>query len=145
MKNQILPLLLLVTLIVSSCKKETIANRDNLILGKWDCVDYADSLTNELKWVPPVFISNLYEIGYEFSKEGFMLTRNKGGDNKITTNKSVDCEWTLSKDKLSLSLFFPDNFVETYEIIEMTRKKLIIKGVEGFWAGTESTYVFEKK
>jgi hypothetical protein len=147
MKNLTIALLILIiTLGMFSCKKETISNRDKLILGKWDCVDYADSVTNELKGKPPVFISNLYEKGYVFEKDGLMWTRNKAGDNKMFTDKSVECEWILIDDNERLSLLFPLAVrIEIYDIIEMTRNKMILKGSEGFWAGNEKTYVFEKQ
>lgn len=138
-------LFLLVLLGTISCRKEEISNRENLILGKWDCVDYADSVTNNLKGLPPVFISNLYEKGYLFERNSQMWIRTKLGDNKMYTDKTVECEWILSADNMRLSLFFPDKMIEIYDIIEMTRKRVILKGKEGFWAGNQSTYIFEKQ
>lgn len=146
MKKTLIPFCAFLLLVISilGCTKETIANRENLLIGKWHCIDYADSLSNEFKGRPPVFISNLYEIGYHFKPNNFMWTRNLDGSGEFLTNKDVDCEWTLSDDNLRLNLFFPDNKVEQYEIIKLTRKSLILKGIEGFWAGNAKTYVFEK-
>ena len=128
-----------------SCKKETIANRENLLLGTWDCTDYSDTISNKLKGVPPVFISNLYEKGYLFKKDNFMWTRNMDGGNKIYTDKEVDCEWFLLEGNTQLSLQFPDNMVEKYEIIELSRKTMSLKGIDGFWASNGMTYIFEKQ
>jgi hypothetical protein len=141
---KIILLVLLVLIVTVSCRKEEVSNRDNLIKGTWDCIDYSDSVTNELKGHPPVFISNLYEIGYAIKRNGLMWIRNMGNDNKLFTDKGVECGWVLSKDNLELKLVFPDN-AEAYEIVELTRKKMILRGKEGFWAGNESTYIFEKK
>ncbi|MEQ9188318.1 MAG: hypothetical protein RLP15_11330 [Cryomorphaceae bacterium] len=146
MKNKILVIFLLaVTLGTLSCRKEEISNRDKLILGKWDCIDYSDTARNEFQGRPPIFISNLYEKGYDFRRNGLMWTRNRGGDNKMFTDKRVECEWMLLEDNHQLSLIFPDDFIETYDIIEMTRNKMTIKGNKGFFAETKTTYVFEKK
>ncbi|MDG1332190.1 MAG: hypothetical protein P8P74_07660 [Crocinitomicaceae bacterium] len=144
-KSKVILLVFLALLVTSSCKKETIENRDKLILGKWDCIDYSDTLSNVLKGKPPVFISHLYESGYSIKRNNFMWVRDLDENKDMFTNKDVDCEWLLSDDHLQLSLIFPDNNIEKYEIIELTRKKMILKGKEGFWAQTESTYVFEKK
>lgn len=144
MKNPIFSILVVAIFVgVLSCKKEDISNRNKLILGTWDCVDYADSVSNELKGEPPVFISNLYEKGYVFKRNNLLWTRNMTGDQKMYTDKSAECQWMLSDDKLSLSLVITDS-IEVYDIIEMTRRKMILRGREGFWAGNASTYVFEK-
>lgn len=146
MKNKIFTILIIsFTFGILSCKKEEISNRDKLILGKWDCIDYSDTVRNEFQGRPPVFISNLYEKGYDFKRNNRMWTRNKNADNKMFTDKRVECEWMLISDNHQLSLIFPDNFIETYDIIEMTRNKMILKGNEGVWASTKTTYVFEKK
>jgi hypothetical protein len=137
--------LLLICLGVFSCKKETIENRENLLIGKWDCIDYQDTITNEMKGLSPVFISNLYETGYHFEKNNLMWGRAMNGSNEITTLESVDCEWLLSDDNLTLSLIFPNDSIERYEIIELTRKSLLLKGIDGFWAASKRTYLFDKK
>jgi hypothetical protein len=144
-KSKIILLVFLTLILTVSCKKETIENRDKLILEKWDCIDYSDTVSNVLKGKPPVFISNLYESGYYFKKNNFMSVRDLDENGDLFTNKAVNCQWLLSDDNLQLSLIFPDNIIEKYEIIELTRKKMILRGKEGFWAGNESTYVFEKK
>lgn len=145
MKNpKVLFISFLIILVAMSCRKEAVSNRDKLILGTWDCTDYADSVTNELKGYPPVFISNLYEKGYVFKRKGLMWTRNMDGSKIMFTDKSKECEWVLSNDKLFIDLIFPDK-IETYDIVEMTRHKMILRGVEGFWAGHAPTYVFEKQ
>lgn len=128
----------------ASCMKEEISNHNRLVIGTWDCVDYADSISNELKGHPPVFISNLYEKGYDFKRNGLMWTRNTDGDNKMYTDKRVECKWTLSNDNLQIELVFPES-IETYDIIELTHVKMILRGSEGFWAKNAKTYVFEKQ
>ncbi|MDX1349730.1 MAG: hypothetical protein R3279_05760 [Putridiphycobacter sp.] len=127
-----------------ACQKEDIANRHKLIIGKWDCIDYADSVTHIFKGRPPVFISNLYENGYAFKNDNIMWTRNLGGDNKMYTDKRVECQWTLNNGHTQLNLMFPDN-IETYTIVEMTRKKMTIKGFSGLWGQSANTLVFEKQ
>lgn len=142
--SRIFFLIVTTCLAISSCKKD-VSFKDQLILATWDCIDYADSVDNKFKGKPPVFISNLYEIGYVFKQGGLMWTRNKNGDNKMFTDKSVACEWTLSEENNQLILQFPGNMIETYEIIELTRKKMTLRGLDGFWGSNKSTYIFEKQ
>jgi hypothetical protein len=142
--SKIILLFSLILMLAVSCIKEEISNHDRLIIGTWDCVDYSDSISNELKGRSPVFISNLYENGYVFKRSGLMWTRNKDGDNKMYTNKQVECKWNLSNDNLQIELVFLDS-IEIYDIIELTRKKMILTGSEGFWAKNAKTYVFEKQ
>ena len=141
--SKIILLFALALIVTASCLKEEISNHDKLIIGTWDCVDYADSISNELKGHPPVFISSIYEKGYVFKRNSLMWTRNTDGDNKKYTDKRVECKWILSIDNLQIELVFPES-IETYDIIELTRKKMILRGREGFWAKHAKTYVFEK-
>lgn len=145
MKNTLTLVLMIVALGTMSCQKEDIANRDKLIIGTWDCVDYADSVNHEWKGRPPVFISNLYEKGYAIKKGGLMWTRNLRDKNKMYTDKRVECAWLLHENNAQLSLVFPDAMTETYAIVELTRKTLVLRGFEGFFAETATTYRFEKQ
>lgn len=74
-----------------------------------------------------------------------MWTRDTDASGKMYTRKEYECEWLLSDDYQELSLIFPENKIEKYEIVEMTRKSMTLKGIEGFWAGDENTYIFEKE
>lgn len=117
---------------------------EKVLLGKWDCINYADSHDNVFKNRPPVFISNYYESGYFFKRNNFLWTRYVDGDGEMLTNKEVDCSWSVSDDKKTLSLIFPDNSVEVYEIIDLQKKEFTLLGVSGFWAANARTYIFEK-
>lgn len=127
------------------CQLEHPTDTPKLILGTWDCVDYADSVDHVRNGRPPVFISNLYEKGYQLKRNGTMWTRNYWDDDDLATDKRVECQWLLSEDHEEIQFIFPDDVIETYEIIELNRKLLVLKGKSGLWAETQSTYYFDKQ
>lgn len=141
-KTSLYLFLVLSSFLFASCQRQN--DHSKLLLGKWDCTDYADTVSNKFKGRPPVFISTLYESGYFFKRKGHMWVRDLDGSGEMFTNKDVDCGWELSEDEQFLSLLFPDDVVEEYEIIHLSKKEMTLRGVRGFWAGTETTYVFEK-
>ena len=135
-------LLSVLILVAISCNKSKITRQ---ISGKWNCIDYTSGTNNEFKGETPAFISNLYEHGYDLRNNQIMYPRyNDINPGKFETKTDVKCSWILSNNEDTLSLIFPDNFIEKYLITEQSRTSLTLKGIDGFWADSGRTYVFEK-
>ena len=130
----------------ASCDKDDLYSKNQRLLTiKWNCIDYADSVDNVFKGRTPSFISNIYEHGYELNNDNTFWPRYKElNTDKFETDKRVKGKWKLSDDGLYISLIFDETQIEVYEILEISRKSLSLKGVEGIWAGNEATYIFEK-
>ena len=87
----------------------------------------------------------MYEHGYELNNDNTFWPRYKElNTDKFETDKREKGKWKLSDDGLYITLIFDETQIEEYEILEISRKSLSLKGVEGIWAGNEATYIFEK-
>jgi hypothetical protein len=129
-------------LIFVSCNKSKTTRQ---ISTKWNCIDYKNPDTDELKGKTPAFISHLYEQGYDLRKNNVMYPRYKEvSEDVFNTKTDVKCSWLLSDNEDTLSLIFPSNSIEKYLITEQSRTTLTLKAMEGLWANSGFTYLFEK-
>ena len=147
MTTKFLQISILVFLVIFvGCDKDDLYSKNQrLLTSKWNCIDYADSVNYEFKNRTPAFISNWYEQGYDLNNDNTFWPRYKEiNSDKFETDKREKGTWKLSADGLFLTIIFDETQIEEYEILEISRKSLSLKGVEGFWAGNEAIYNFEK-
>lgn len=137
---------LLLMCIAFGCKRDDLNSAERAMARDWNCVGYIDPHDGIYQDETPVFISHGYEHGYSLAPDHVMWYRYKElNADRFNLDLRVQGTWELSADDSQLILTHPSDSTEVFEIVEIGRKTLTLRGVSGFWAQNGFSYYFVKE